>query len=275
MKFIFIVLSLILTRNLVYSQDYCKFIENVENYQSKVKLNKCSDSIDNRTFNLDTYLSIFNLLQKESNLEYCYSYYNSELDGQPILYVKDEKFDLENYLEKMMTQSKEEIVRKSQTITLNQTNTFESIEKAKKMEVYISTNYRNGYSYEYMTSPNYAMKNHLIPEMTKIGYFQYLYFYQMGESFAGYWHSKEKYVICSNEAFDKIRKDYGIKITENVELTPIVSFVENKCKITWYECVEMEGIYKRTYEIHMEKPFDVNRTENKLVASEINEVIIY
>jgi hypothetical protein len=275
MKKIFIILCLLLINNLVSSQDYCKFIEDVEDYHSKVRLNSKSDSINSNTFNLNSYLSIFSSLHKDNNLEYCYTYYNSGLDGQPILYVKDEQFDIDTYVEAKMLQAKDEIEEKAIRNSLNKKNPTEVIEQKRKMQAWISDNYRKAYSAEYKLGPTYTMKNHLTPEQSKIGFFQYLYFNEMGESFAGHWHTVERNVICTYEEFDKMRDSYVYNSEKEENLSPIVLLEKSKCIITWYEYVEMSGIYRRVYEISREKPYDIKRIESKLFASEIDDGIIY
>ena len=275
MKNLFIVLGILTINDLIYSQSYCEFIKDVKNYQSKVRLINNENSIDSSTFNIDSYLSIFNLLHQDDNLEYCYAYYNSGLEGQPILYVKDEKFDVHTYVKTKMIQAKDEIAEKSIRSSLYEKDPIKSIEQKRETQDWISESYRKGYSAEYKTSPEYTLKNHLIPENSEMGYFQYLYFSQMGESFAGFWHSIERNVICSYEEFDLISKYYENISEEEDSLSPIVLLEKSKCIITWYEYIERNGIYRRKYEINRFAPFEIERVESKLFASEIDDGILY
>lgn len=71
------------------SQDYCNFMQNIQNYQDEVRLIRSSeyDIIDPNTFNIGTYLSKIDniLVEKGYNIEIYFL--DNFLDGNPYLYT--------------------------------------------------------------------------------------------------------------------------------------------------------------------------------------------
>jgi len=53
----------------------------------------------------------------------------------------------------------------------------------------------------YARDPRNRLCNNIIPDDSREGYLQYLFFHQMGEQFALFWHSyyEEKTVLCDKK----------------------------------------------------------------------------
>jgi len=85
-----IIITLILTTPLIAkSQDYSDFIQNVQNYQDSVKLIHSGyyDIIDSETFDIDSYLSLFDNIVIEKEYKIGVYFFDNFLDGNPYLYA--------------------------------------------------------------------------------------------------------------------------------------------------------------------------------------------
>ena len=100
----FLCLFLILSITQVLSaQDFCKFIQEVQKYQDsvKIKYNGEDASIDTSTFNLNSYLSYFDLLKVNDNKKICIYYRNSMGGGDPCLYAINANENINNILDSL------------------------------------------------------------------------------------------------------------------------------------------------------------------------------
>lgn len=126
--------------------------------------------------------------------------------------------------------------------------------------------------------PDDRASDNLIPEDSKIGFLHYLFFSEMGEQFALYWHARynEKYVICCKEDLADIQSRQGfyvdymmIRDLRNIELYPIIEKSTDCYLISWIEIRTHNGIYKCTYEIERSSPYEINMIyEKQLVEIE-------
>lgn len=266
MRKTFLTLTLLLSCFYNYASDFETFIKNATSYQNGVELNDNVMSINNETFSIEAYLNIFDRLSRKARLEYCYSYYNYGMGGFPILFVKDESFNLESYVTEKLILAKSEINEKATKESLRKDNPDEAKAYKNKLVTHITEIYRRMYIAEYKSSSKYSMKNNLIPEDSKMGYLQYLFFHQMGELFASYSHHTDVSLIHSIDELNKIIEYYNVEREEQHQLSPKVILEENRCLITWFE--SETGIYKRTYEIDRKSPFEVKLITSILYASE-------
>jgi len=270
-RVILILLFSVFTTSLI-AQSNIDFLRTVKTYQDSVKLvtpRQTPQIIDTTTFNINTYLRIFNKLKLPSDLKCQYTYRYDGTSGDPMLYVVKDSFDLESYLEKECWKFFKRNNFDTTNITPKTTNLFKRI-----VSLY-------GYAYEYNA------KKYIIPEDSKAGYLQYLYFNQFGEVFALYWHSAagQKSVIYSNNELKQFYNNYlktdlfsydkeKFKGLLNLNPSPIIEMGKNSCLITWYEIMTHSGIYKRTYEISRSTPYTVVKKEDIKIL-EINADFLY
>jgi hypothetical protein len=68
------------------SQDYCDFIQNVQNYQDSVELKQVGDSdiLDSETFDVRTYTSLLTIEKTKMKKKLELLLYDNFLDGNPI-----------------------------------------------------------------------------------------------------------------------------------------------------------------------------------------------
>ena len=266
-----ILLFLFLTSTVV-SQKKINFLKAVKMYQDSVKIVKPSqipDIIDTTTFDIDKYLRIFNKLKLPPGLKCQYLYHDDQTSGYPILYIVKDTFDMESYLNR-------EYIKRIRRDNID-TTTFTPKNTKFLKDVFVL----DGFAYQ-----NNAKKI-IIPEDSKAGYLQYLFFNQFGEEFALKWHSNfgQKSVIFSkselkrlynyylvSELFTFDRKEFETLLNGNIR--PIIVMNKNSCLITWYEIMTHSGIYKRTYEISRALPYTIEQKENVKII-EINAEFIF
>ena len=257
----------------VISQNNIDFLRTVKAYQDSVKLVapwQTPNVIDTTTFNINTYLRIFNKLKLPAGLKCQYAYENNGTSGNPILYVVKDSFDLESYLEKETREYFKQINFDITKITPEETKLFKRVHSL--------------YGFAYQNS----VKKFILPEDSEAGYLQYLYFNQFGEEFALKWHSYagQKSVIFSTDELKRLYNSY-LKRTDsfsydkekfkgllNLNTSPIIEMKKSSCLITWYEIIIHAGIYKKTYEISRSAPYTVEQKENIKIL-EINADFIY
>jgi hypothetical protein len=251
----------------ISSQDNIDFLRTVKQYQDSVKFVlpwRTPPIIDTTTFNINTYLRIFNKLKLPSGLKCQYTYRYDGSSGTPLLYVVKDSFDLESYLEK---ETKEYFKQ-------NNFDTTKITPKDTKFIKRIVAHYR----YAYQNS----LQKFIIPEDSKAGYLQYLYFNQFGEEFAmdGYTLS----VIFSTDELKRLYKFYlndkhftydkeKFKGLLNLNTSPIIEMGKNSCLITWYEIYILTGIFKRTYEISRSTPYTVVKKEDIKILDIVDDRI--
>lgn len=135
-------------------------------------------------------------------------------------------------------------------------------------------------------NPEFEAKNHIVPNDSEIGSLQYLFFSEMGEQFALYWHSNyfEKYIICSSDrlldVIDELSKseNFATAPTELMKLkniSPKIVIDTNKkyYTITWVEYRTHSGIFKCSYKIKRNKPYIIKLiSEKRLLKINLNFV---
>lgn len=237
----------------VSSQDNIDFLRTVKQYQDSVKFVwQIPPTIDTTTFNINTYLRLFNKLKLPSGFRCQYTYRYDSPSGTPLLYVVKDSFDLESYLNREYREYIKQRNIDTTTFTPKNTKFF------KQVFVFYGFAYQN------------SVKKFILPEDSEAGYLQYLYFNQFGEEFATNWYPYS--VIFSNDELNRLYKFYlndkhfiydNEKFKDLLKLnpSPIIEMGKNSCLIAWYEIMANTGIFKRTYEISRSTPYTIVKKE--------------
>lgn len=244
-------------------QNYCDFIQKVQNYQDSVRLKSKGDFdiLDTTTFNLNTYLNFYDKLSVQPEIKIEVFFLDNFLDGNPYLVAIKKNQKLESIIDSLYYRSK----------MLNlATDPIET----KRSELFN----------KFLNDPNSKARNKLTPEDSEYGAFQFLFFAEMGEQFALKWHSNynRKYIICSSHMLEQYIQQIGnselftvdknsLEKLKGSSLNPIIGSSEKFYKITWIENRTHSGIFRCTYRIERKFPFKIVKTkENKLVGIETN-----
>ncbi len=238
------------------SQDYCEFIQNIQNYQDSVKLKSVGDSdiLDSNTFDIHTYLSFFDKIAVETGFIINVYFFDNFLDGNPYLYalkeneriVNKNKKALYKFLNKPEFRAKNHVKPKDSEIGFLQYLLFSEM------------------------GEQFALKWHS--------------------------NYNEKYIICSkkelNEIVNEFRKDYQVETSEEEieadfsvdseelnkleQINPTIKIESGNgyYTITWIENRTHSGIFKCTYQINKNESYNIEKIkEEKLLDIEMN--IIY
>jgi hypothetical protein len=262
------------------SQTYCDFIKKVQAYQAfydsarhQRAFNDDSYNpfeLDTTLFNIKKYMKFYDKLMIRPGYECMVYYISAGLNGEPTIYVKEKNFDIDKYIEQKVNDEK---------ITNN--------ELVKEEKDYLL--------YEFVHEPQRRAFNNIVPDNTEEGYLQYLFFNKMGEQFGLYSHSREdqKSVICSDYEMMKIINDYKngnnkllfgyddsshrdfqaftLKIINKENLFKVDSYITvkmlpDKCFISWYELETHFGIFKRSYMINRQAPYQIEKVVDDKLA---------
>lgn len=276
-----LVLMLILQNACVVSaQDFCSFIKQVQDYQDSAKLVRLENQppmVDTLTFNWKSYQNYFNELIFSEGVEFhLYNNYDQS-GGSPLLYGLNNEFNGSIY-------TKEKLEKAISKIDSGEIKT-----KYKKQYLeYLSNQLKINPENYYAREPENNLMNFVQPGNSKMGYLQFLFLSEFGESFALFWHAfyGQKKILCSkndidfylnfyskqNDMFEIERAKLERLSTENLQ--PKVKFQHKKCKITWYEIWTHRGIYRKTYSIQKEPSFTVI-LENEQKVVDINAMFFY
>ncbi len=250
LKYILLIITLIFPL-ISKSQDYCSFIQKVQEYQNLVRLKSVAgtDIIDTSSFNLKTYLSFFDKIEIENRYKIGVYFIDEHFGGNPYLYAirKNKDFDKNKDKEKL---------------------------------------------FELLSDSNLRAKNHIKPQNTEIGFFQYLFFSEMGEQFVLKWHSKynEKYIICSQEEWDEIilelRNDnnegvesvyyidsIGISKLEKIDPEIVVESKDDFYIIRWIENRTHRGIYWCKFQVKKKAPYAIEKVDEEKIVDILIDVV--
>lgn len=275
---------------IVSAQTHCDFIKKVRKYQKSAKLNEHLEEecripeVDTTSFDINVYMNIFNKLTLNSG-KVCLLINNYGCDaGSPLLCVKDTAFNENKYITEIITKEKKLFDSIASQNILKYQNL--PVDKIKRMvnsyERMKNAYYTRDYALRVFArdSVNKACNN-IIPDESREGYLQYLFFNQMGEQFALFWHSyyMEKTVICDKSDVEYYLNYYGkskdsfnysekeISDLLHSDLSPVVELDSIDCKITWYEIHTHGGIFKKTYSIERKYPFRVKNTYKETITT--------
>ncbi len=287
-----LIICLVLNVGLIVSaQTYCNFIKKVREYQNSVKLNEHLEEepripeVDTTSFDIHVYMNLFNKLTLNSGKE-CLMVNNYNLDGgSPLLCVKDTAFNENKFVAEIITRQKnfiDSIVSKNKLKYKSENLPEEKISRMVNFYENQKKALTRDYALRVLASDSVNKAcNNLTPDDSRDGYLQYLFFNQMGEQFALFWHSyyMEKTVICDKRDIEYYLNYYGkrkdsFKYSEkeisdllHADLSPVVELDSTDCKITWYEIHTHRGIFKKTYSIERKYPFRVKNIYNESITS--------
>jgi hypothetical protein len=281
-----------------WAQTSCGFIRKIQDYQKSVKLIEHLDNeskvpeVDTASFNINVYMSLFNRLKVDSGKVCCLIGLYDNRAGGPLLYAKDKNFNEYEYISRKISEANERIDSIiSQNILKYKRDNFseEKINRMTRLYENLKRSYDRTYALIiYARDPGNKLCNNLIPDDSKEGYLQYLYFYQMGEQFALFWHSYygEKTVLCDKKDIEYFLSYYRerkgsfeyeenkIRDLLNLDMSPVVELDSTNCTIGWYEIYTHGGIYKNTYTIERAYPFRVKNVASEKIAT-ISPMFLY
>lgn len=255
-KLIFI--ALILTTSLfAKSQDYCDFIENVQKYQDSVKLIHTGefDFIDPGTFDIDTYLSLFDNILVEKKFEIGVYFFDNFHDGNPYLYVLKSEYKLNDknkeslyiFLNKPETRAKNHIFPKDSEIGFLQYLFF------CEMGEQFALKWHSNYDEKFILCSKKKL-DEVINEFKKYNHIQT--------------EQDETEMPAFQVDLKELNKFAQINPTVEIELT------KGFCLITWIEDRTHSGIYKCQYNIQRQYPYKIEKMNEELLV-EITIGFIY
>jgi hypothetical protein len=253
MKILLIQLFIIFSLT-IRGQIPCDFINRVQEYQQNVKVKILSGQtvLDRLTFDIITYMNLYDRLKIDSG-KICDIYYRPGiLEGEPIIYVIPNSLNISSYIK----ERKQKILRERPLL----------IEKNQD-----STGLYESLCYDFFNNPKIRALNNITPENTALGLVQFLFFHEMGEQFALIGHSNydQKKILCNEDDLIKTIKFYTdnqmfkvakekLNLIKKLNVSPIITSDDLKCNITWYELWTHSGLYRRSYEIERKPPYRIN-----------------
>ncbi len=275
----------------VSAQTYCNFIKKVREYQDSVKLNEHLKEegrfpeVDTTSFDINVYMNLFNKLTLNSG-KVCLMVNNYYSDhGSPLLCVIDTAFNENKFVAEIIARRKnfiDSIVSKNKLKYKRENRPEEKINQMVNFYENQKKILNRDYALRVLASDSVnKARNNLTPDDSQDGYLQYLFFNQMGEEFALFWHSyyMEKTVICDKKDVEyylnyyRKRKnsfEYSEKAISDLlhaDVSPVVELDSIDCRITWYEIHTHAGIFKKTYSIERKYPFRVKNIYNETITT--------
>lgn len=273
------------------AQSYCDFIKKVREYQNSIQVNEHSGDeyqmpeVDTSSFDIDVYMSLFDKLTLKAGKKVFLVNRYSKDSGKPVLCVQDTTFNMDKFVDEITTkrvQHLDSLVDQLKSEYLNENFPEDKINGLERFREFRKKSFtRNSALIQYALDSARRACNNLIPEDTPTGYLQYLFFNQMGEQFALFWHahSLEKTVLCDKKDVKYFLSHYNerkvyfeyeenkIRDLLNIDISPVVELDSTICSIVWYEIHTQKGIYKNTYAIERTYPFRVKSVASESIAT--------
>lgn len=273
------------------AQSYCDFIKKVREYQNSIQVNEHlgdeyqMPEVDTTSFDINVYMSFFDKLTLRAGKKVLLVNLYSRDGGRPVLCVQDTAFNMDNFVGEISTkhgQQIDSIIDQLKSKYLNEDYPEDKINNLERNRENLKKLFtRNSALIQYSLDSAKRACNNLIPEDTPTGYLQYLFFNQMGEQFALFWHahSLEKTVLCDKEDVKYFLSHYNemkvyfeyeeneIRELLNIDISPVVELDSTNCSIVWYEIHTHKGIYKKTYTIERTYPFRVKSEASEKIAT--------
>lgn len=230
------------------SQDYCDFIQTVQKCQDTVKLERVGDDddIDLKTFDINTYLSLFDNIEVEKDYLINVLFFDNHSDGNPYLYAlkEDQRFEfkdkrsLYNFLNKDEIRAKNHIAPKASELGFLQYLFFYEMGEQFALKWHAN---KDGKS----IICSKAKLEKIVNELRRINL----------PPAAGVEDESPEFIVDLKE-LDKFKQiDPAVK----------VEMKNNFCMITWIED-RRGGIYKCKYKIQKQSPYKIERvTEKRLL----------
>ncbi len=244
---------LLISINLL-GQTQFDFIDKIQDYQQNVKFDQSSDYkiVDSTTFDIDEYLAMFDKLEVETTLKPQLIYVADMFGGCPYLVAIKDTFNVSEYVKA-------------------------ELKTVKKDKYYDPDNARGAVMSDLMAKTS-KLSDFIIPSKSTEGFIQYLFYNEMSERFALYWHAsyRKKLIITSTRKFKEKMKplrnssDYSIEnkkysSLKKQDLSPQVEFRDGKYIIIWYEIQAHNGVYRRKYEIENHPPYKIEMVNEENV----------
>jgi hypothetical protein len=248
MKKLIFIITISVVPLIAKSQDYCDFIQNIQNYQDSVKLKHIGDYdvIDSTTFNINTYLSTFDNIEVENGYKIGIYYFDNFLDGKPYLYALKNDQTLKAKNNKTLYT----LLNKAETRAKNHITPKDSVKGFLQ------------YLFFAEMGEQFALKWH-----------------------ANY---NEKYIICTNEKleeavnelkeYNQVETDTGEtelpryivdlhKLNRFAQIDPNIEIdlTNEYCTITWIENRTHNGCYKCKYKIQRQFPYRIEKISEELL----------
>jgi hypothetical protein len=266
----------LISYNCVFSQSSSIFIKNVKTYQDLVKIKRHErpkkDVIDTTTFDLGIYFGMFDKLHIKPNYKLHYLFIDDFTSGFPVIYVKHDTLILVSYVEQYLDNY-------YARVGVDRTKITEETNEFRRVEILY------GFAHDTINKA----KNNIIPDDSKMGYLQYLYFNLFGDNFALKWHANywRGNVIFSKDEmkryfdFYTTNDDYKIdgpelEILNNLldeTFEPVITRNNSYYEITWHEWFLFRGIFKRTYTIKRYPPFNISKITDEEIVSPCYNII--
>ncbi len=236
--------------------EYQNFLSKLYKYRSGIELDffDRSAKIDTSTFNVDKYFGLFDKLRVDSSYKFDYYYFYFGDGGRPLLLAHKKEVKLTTILERFLVYDF--------PLPPPPPQKAESFDTTGKKKI-VSNDF---FSYaDTVLTP----LPHIIVQDSKMGYFQYLVFYLIGDQFALFQHSNYGYIrlVCSKEELDEIIKpaDIGNNLSyEQVEQAktinpiPIIEFKKDSCYVNIVVFGAWDGFMRTTYSISRRYPHVIN-----------------
>ena len=277
------------------SQEYCSFLKRVQEYQKGVKLldhknDECNPAeVDTTTFNIKTYLSLFDQLRLVPNRELWLCNFYGYSAGQPIMYVRPKDFKEDVYFlqaQKKFNAQMDSILGARSIIYSKDSSTKKELAFIKKWvdrqkSCFTPTAALIQYARDSVNRAEY----NFIPNDTKNGFIQLLFFNRMGSRFALYWHSNYQLMSiicdqqdvqyhladCQKQGSNMTFEEEKFKEQSLIDVSPKVSVSNDAYYIEWYEFEFHEGLYKRSFKIERQAPYRITLVrEERVVKTTVN-----
>jgi len=224
------------------SQDYCDFIQNVQNYQDSVELKQVGDSdiLDSETFDVRTYTSLFDNIEIENEYKIGVYYFDNFLDGNPYLYaLKDgEEFKTRNKKSLYDYLNKTEIKARNHIFPKDSEEGFLQYLFFCEMGEQFALKWHSNYNAKFIICTKKKL-DEVLNEFKKYNQ------PQTGDA--------ETEMPAFQVDLGELDKLSQIDPTVEIEMT------KEFCEVSWIEDRTHDGIYKCKYKIQRQFPYKIDK----------------
>lgn len=223
-------------------QEYCDFIQNVQDYQDSVKLNHVGDYdiLDSKTFDVKTYISLFDNIEIEKGYKIDVYYFDNFLDGNPYLYAlrDDEELKTKNKKSLYDFLNTTEIRAKSHIFPKDFEKGFLQYLFFCEMGEQFALKWHSNYNEKFIICTKNKL-DEVINEFKKYNQ------PQTGEN--------EAEMPAFQINLEELDKFAQINPEVKIEMT------NEFCEVTWHEDRTQSGIYKCKYKIQRQFPYKIEK----------------
>ena len=232
---------------------FISFIDNVQAYQDSVDIkhveNGYKDELDSNTFSTEKYLQFFTECKLPDSSTVKTFYLDNFSDGKPYIIAMDTNHLNRNY---------ELLKRNNFRYKLHKNDSIHRL------------------FYDFVTVEKLRAKNKITPTNSEMGYLQYLFFHEFGELFALKWHESynDKEILTGGWKIDSIENEIrdlhsvftdldSLVMLKELDFTPDFVWNKESVEISVVEHRTYYGIYRTTYQIMRDPPYEVIMTDDK------------